>query len=121
MNISSISANSNSTYPSVTNNSEIVAFEKEKAELQSELQEVYQSKEDEKTKQEKVKQIQLQIQQLEQQIQQKKSEKNSVNKVQQANTENTNNIKAKDNIKNISENKATANGDLEGNIIDVYA
>ncbi|MDF2986203.1 MAG: FlxA-like protein [Eubacterium sp.] len=87
MNISSVSTTSSSAYASSSSsssNDEITQLEKEKASLQKEIQKENQSKDDAKTKQEKVKGIQTQIQQIEAQIQQLKTENsgNTQNAVQ---------------------------------------
>ena len=64
---------------SVSNNDGVEQLEKQKANLENELQKVSQSKDDEKTKQQKIKQLQAQIQQIEAQMQQKQAEKTNKN------------------------------------------
>lgn len=77
MNISSVSS-TNSNYSS-GNDSTIVQLESQRTALQKELQSVNQSKEDEKTKEQKMQQIQMQIQQIDAQIQQLKAKRSSGN------------------------------------------
>jgi uncharacterized protein (DUF3084 family) len=75
MNISSVLSSSNNVYSSTNNNDGVEQLEKQKANLETELQKISQSKDDEKTKQQKIKQLQMQIQQIEAQIQQKQAVK----------------------------------------------
>jgi predicted metal-dependent hydrolase len=104
MNISSISSTSSTDY-STTNNDVIEQLEKKKKLLQNELQKINQSKENEKTKQEKIKQIQTQIQLIDAQIKQ---------------TNSHNSTKGQNSIQRISEkdvNKTNANEESEANKI----
>ncbi|MDP4094318.1 MAG: FlxA-like family protein [Bacillota bacterium] len=75
MNISSVSSSTSSPYSPVNNTDDITQLEKQKANLEKELQKENQSKDDAKTKAQKVKQIQMEIQQIDTQIQQMKSGK----------------------------------------------
>lgn len=80
MNISSTSSVLGTAYSTVSsNNDDVSQLEKEKASLQKELQKISQSKGDENTKQQKIKELQAQIEQIHAEIQQKKSEKNNQN------------------------------------------
>lgn len=75
MNITSISTKSSAHFSPLNNNNDIKLLEKQKMQLQEQIQKVKESKIDNKTKQEKVKQLQDQIQQIDIEIQQKQSEK----------------------------------------------
>jgi len=72
MSISSISSLSSSTY-TTSNNNGITQLEKQRINLEKELQKENQSKDDAKTKEQKVKVIQQQIQLIDAQIQQVKA------------------------------------------------
>lgn len=72
MNITSVTSSASYTF-SAGSGDEVTQLENQKASLQKELQKAYQSKEDEKTKQQKVELLQQQIQQIEAQIQQLKT------------------------------------------------
>jgi len=74
MNISSISAGSKSYLP-IRANSEIKMLEKQKEQLEKQIQTTKESDMDAKSKQETIKLLQEQIQQIETQIQQKRNEK----------------------------------------------
>jgi len=82
MNISSISYSSNNVLPQANNNDVIKLLEKQKEQLQEQLQKVKESKMDEKIKQEKVKQIQEQIEQIDTTFKQKQAE--MINKSQKS-------------------------------------
>lgn len=75
MSILAISGNSNTVYSPMQDASDIRILEKQKTQLMEQLQKVSESKLDDKSKQERIKQLQEQIQQIELQIQQKQSEK----------------------------------------------
>lgn len=76
MNISASTLNTGTTQASTASGtSEISTLEKQKRSLQKEVQELSQSKEDEKTKEKKLAALNLQIQSVDAQIQQLKSEK----------------------------------------------
>lgn len=75
MNISSVSSSVNGMASSSGSDNEVKQLEKEKANLQKELQQENVSKDDTKTKEVKTKEIQLEIQQIDAKIQQLKSEK----------------------------------------------
>lgn len=75
MGITPVCTNSNSSFSPLSDNNLIKMLEKQKMQLQEQIQKVTESKMDDKTKQEKVKQLQDQIQQIDMQIQQKQKEK----------------------------------------------
>lgn len=74
MNISSISSGLNSSYSDM-NNKDVIQLQKQKAVLEKEIQKVQQSNDAEKTKQQKIKELQLKLQQIEAQIQQETQKK----------------------------------------------
>lgn len=98
MNISSISANSSMRFSPLNNNKEIELLEKQKVQLQEQIQKINESKTDSKTKQEKIKQLQDQIQQIETRIQQKQNEKLN----RQHNTDKANKKKQPSNVEQSS-------------------
>lgn len=88
MSIAPISAKSDRIYSPLGDNNAIKLLEKQKLQLQEQIQAVNDSKSDDKTKLERVKQLQEQIQQIDVQIQQKRSEK--LNQNQNANQQTVN-------------------------------
>ena len=78
MNISSVSSTSNSTYTS-GNDSDVTQLSNRLKLLQSQIDTENQSKDDAKTKQEKIQLLQTQIIQIQAQIQAKQSSQNSNN------------------------------------------
>lgn len=115
MNISSVSSNSNNVYSSANSNDGVEQLQKQKANLENELQKVSQSKDDEKTKQQKIKQLQMQIQQIEAQIQQKQAGK--ANKSSGATQEM---LTSKNDMNKVSEENLSNRVDsVKGNKIDV--
>lgn len=75
MNIQSVSSNSNNTYLPLTEDRAIELLNKQKMQLQDQIQKVNEGKLDSKAKQERIKQLQDQIQQIDTEIQQIQSEK----------------------------------------------
>jgi predicted RNase H-like nuclease (RuvC/YqgF family) len=114
MSISSVSSTTSSTFSEVGSDSSVKALEKQKASLESELQQVNSSKMDSKTKQEKVTELQTEIQQLDAEIQEKQSPKVSTNQAAsgKANTGKITDAGSRD--------KITDSNDT-GNIIDALA
>ena len=94
MNISSVSSTSNSTYTS-GNDSDVTQLSNRLKLLQSQIDTENQSKDDAKTKQEKIQLLQAQIIQIQAQIQAKQSNQNSNSNSTQ---ETTTSIVSSDNI-----------------------
>lgn len=75
MSIVPVCSNSNTSFSPLSDNNLIKMLEKQKMQLQEQIQKVTESKMDDKIKQDKVKQLQDQIQQIDMQIQQTQKEK----------------------------------------------
>lgn len=84
MGITPISAKSDIVFPSFNDNNVIKLLEKQKMQLQEQIQKTSESKLDDRTKQDRIKQLQDQIQQIDMEIQQKRNEK--INQSQNQNT-----------------------------------
>lgn len=106
MNISSVSSAANSSAAVSGNYNEIKQLEKEKANLQKELQQENLSKDDTKTKEAKTKQIQMEIQQIDARIQQMKAQKTE----QKQNTDSENTADALKGLMSAKENRITKAG-----------
>ncbi|HEX3030209.1 MAG TPA: hypothetical protein VHT34_13115 [Clostridia bacterium] len=122
MGVASVSSNSYSTYmPQGGRDNEIVFLEKQKMQLQDQIQKVNQSKLDAKAKNEKVKQINEQIEQIDIQIQQKRLEKMRASAgSNEAVTQNSNqsSINNQDSINN--QNSGTRTEDYNSNVNSKY-
>lgn len=98
MSIAAVSNSSNMTYAPIGGDNSIKLMEKQKMQLQEQIQKVNESKMDPKMKQEKVKELTEQITDIESQIQQKRIEKMKpdIEKVDSKNEAYTENNKAED-------------------------
>jgi hypothetical protein len=75
MNITSVSINSNNVFSQTSDNNVIKLLDKQKTQLQEQIQKVNESKLDDMTKQDRIKQLQDQIQQIDTKIQQIQTER----------------------------------------------
>ncbi|MGE5630552.1 MAG: FlxA-like family protein [Caulobacteraceae bacterium] len=75
MNITPVSTESNAGISSLSGNNIIKLLEKQKEQLQEQIQKTNESKLDDKAKQDRIKQLQAQIQQIDMEIQQMRSER----------------------------------------------
>lgn len=124
MNINPISSNSNASFSPFSEDNAIKLLQKQKEMLQDQLQKIEVDKIDDKTRQERIKQLQEQIQQIESEIQQKQSERlnknQNTNQSQNQNT-NTNKINSQANVGN---NTGSSNIECVSKLIqagDVYS
>lgn len=121
MNISSVSTTN--SYSPVSNKSEIAQLEKQKATLQTELSQVTQGTDDEKTKQAKSTQIQSQIQLIDAQIAQMRSEKSDQkqNTIEQKSISSDSTKISDKNESSSTSNSSNSASVTSTNIIDVFA
>lgn len=112
MNLLSINSISNNSSYAATSSSDVSQLEAEEASLQKQLQQVNSSKDDDKTKQAKIKELEAKIQEIQAEISQKKSMKTS--KVSNGNQQSSNSISNNSKPEN-------SNDESQGNIIDTLA
>lgn len=108
MNILSITSISNNTTYFTSSDNDVSQLEAEEESLKSQLQQVNSSKDNDKTKQAKIKELEAKIQEIQSEISQKKSKKTGG--ISSENKQSINNLKTED-----------VSDQFNGNVIDTLA